>query len=179
MVHFRLLKVCLLGTAISVQSLFCLAENSNEFYLDEKITNVQRTELFTYFGMPNSTLITRPKQVLVNLSYAVEYDEDKIKDLWIISEPVFDNSERKLPNGTVIPSGFFKIIVRQTSYKESSVQAISVYFPHVRTPEVVNFQLVTVDWLEDKTHLDFMPNLPDDIETMVESTGRSLVWEKL
>ncbi len=276
---------------------FALAQdnNTNFFQLPTDITNVHRTELFTYYGMPDSVRVERKTKILVNLAFAVEYDEeykvplyvvyrygnlsnkseaieernferpprfqvdlrtearvshhdytssgfdrghmapnygirtqyghiaqletflmsnivpqhqsvnrarwknveqividnlamddnntqptgDDVKDLWVISGPVFEDNPVKLSSGVAIPSGFFKIIIRQKTHQPNSAQAIALYYPHSRNLDDAEELIVTVDELEEKTSLDFMPNLPDNIEKRIEKKKRAFDWTEM
>ena len=287
--------ITFLSFVFSTTTLAQSVANKNAFHLPYSISNVHRTELFTYYGMPNSLKINREKTILVNSAYAVEYDEeykiplyavyrygnltnksedikeryferpprfhvdlrtksrvthdaytgqgfdrghmapnygvrnqyghiaqletflmsniapqykslnrrrwaevekiianklamddngtkktsDDTKDLWIISGPVFQGDVEKLKSGVAIPIGFFKIIIRQKNHRTSSAQAIALYYPHSRKKADTEEKIVIIDWLEEVTDLDFLPNLPDKIEDKIEKIKRDINWKKL
>jgi len=60
-----------------------------------------------------------------------ESKSDDINDLWIISGQIFEGEIKYISDKKMaVPTGFFKIIVRQSYYEESSAQTIAVYYPH-------------------------------------------------
>jgi len=105
---------------------------------------------------------------------------DDIKDLWVTSGPVFEGEikffgEKKI----AVPTGFYKIIVRQPFYYDASAQAIAIYYPHEPEAGEDKTQFVTVDFIEEKTGLDFHPNLVDGIEEKMEKKKRGWNWERI
>ena len=105
---------------------------------------------------------------------------DDIKDLWVISGPVFEGEIKYIGDKKIaVPTGFFKIIVRQPYYRTSSAQAIAVYYPHEPGPWEQKEQFVSVDFIEEKTGLDFHPNLIDKSEDKMEKKVRGWDWEEI
>jgi endonuclease G len=93
---------------------------------------------------------------------------------WIITGPVFmdidgdgnkDCLGRIGTNRVWVPTHFYKIIVTQNG----EIKAISFLMPN-RNPErdIGNYQ-VPVDSIEKITGLDFLNELPDDIENVIEA----------
>jgi endonuclease G len=57
-------------------------------------------------------------------------DIDKTKDMWVISGPIFQENIKFFGSKKIaIPTGFYKIIVRQPKYYDNSVQAMAIYYP--------------------------------------------------
>lgn len=106
---------------------------------------------------------------------------DDIKDLWVISGPIFEGQTKYIGDKKKIgvPTGFYKIIVRQPHFKTSSAQAIAIYYPHKPGPEEKKEQLVTIDFIEQKTGLDFHPNLIDKTENKLEKKTRGWNWKEI
>lgn len=105
---------------------------------------------------------------------------DDIKNLWVISGPIYEGIIETLPNsGIAIPTGFFKIVVRQKTYFDTSVQAIGVYYNHDYANSDFAEKFVTINWIEDKTGLDFHPNLADTLENRLESKRHDWQWQVL
>jgi endonuclease G len=106
--------------------------------------------------------------------------DDDIKELWVISGPIFEEQlqvfgEKKI----TIPTGFFKIIVRKKLYYDNSAQAIAIYYPHEPEGDEDKEQYVTVDFIEEKTGLGFHPNLVDSTEKNLEKKKRGWDWEEI
>lgn len=107
-------------------------------------------------------------------------DDDDICDLWVASGPIFEGQIQTFSDKYIaIPTGFFKIIVRQRSYWDSSIEAIALYYPQEPATDADKEQFVTVDWVETKTNLDFHCNLTDKIEDKVEKNKRGWDWAEV
>lgn len=105
---------------------------------------------------------------------------DEIKDLWVISGPIYEGETKYLSDKKIgIPTAFYKIIVRQPYYKESSAQAIAIYYAHEPKEGEQKEQFVSVDYIEEKTGLDFHPNLIDKTENNIEKKKRGWDWEQI
>lgn len=105
---------------------------------------------------------------------------DDIKDVWVISGPIFEGETKFFSDKKIgIPTGFFKIIVRQPTYYDSSAQAIAVYYPHEPKPGEEKEQFVSVDFIEEKTGLDFCPSLVDQFEDRLEEKVRGWDWKQI
>ncbi len=105
---------------------------------------------------------------------------DDIKDLWVISGPVFEGQVKYLGEKKIgIPTAFYKIIVRQPHFKVNSAQAVAIYYPHEPKQGEQKERIVTVDFIEDKTRFDFHPNLPDKTEDKMEAKKRGWDWKQI
>lgn len=97
-------------------------------------------------------------------------------------------SDKKIPTtdskgfsvgGMLVPSYYFAALL---ALKDGKYNAIAFYVPHsedlVKSPSKNDFlkYVVTVDYLEATTGIDFFCNLPDDIETDVESKVDIETW---
>jgi endonuclease G len=112
--------------------------------------------------------------------------EDKCADwadefgvIWIITGPViFQGHEWIGDEGEVpvaIPGAFFKIIV-----KEKPLEVLALLYPHKEGSQKGPFThykyLVSVDYIELLTGLDFLTTLPDKIENRVEAVPARRIW---
>ena len=105
-------------------------------------------------------------------------DGDDIRDLWVISGPIFEGEIKFFGEQTIaVPTGFFKIIVRRPSYYDTSAQAMAIYYPHEPEAGEDKEQFVSVDFIEERTDLDFHPNMIDRIENRMEEKKRGWNWE--
>jgi DNA/RNA endonuclease G (NUC1) len=103
---------------------------------------------------------------------------DEFGPIWIITGPiVFQNHEWIGDEGEVpvaIPGAFFKIIVREP------LEVIALLYPHregsQKGPYNHSRYLVSVDYIELLTGLDFLTILPDKVEDRVEAYPARHVW---
>lgn len=114
-------------------------------------------------------------------NYNNELAEDSLKELYIIAGGTYTASPATL-NGAgkvQIPQGHWKIVVilnrGQTLANVSStsdIRVIAVLMPNVAGISANSWQMykTTVDAIEAATGYDFLANLPDPIETAVESS---------
>jgi len=92
---------------------------------------------------------------------------DQNGKVYVVSGPVLtDGPYETLGDDKVaIPHEFYKVVL---VYNEDTVKGIGFIIPNEKTDkDPVDFA-VSIDTVEDMTHLDFYPNLPDTIEDKVE-----------
>ncbi len=69
-----------------------------------------------------------------------------------------------------IPSAYFKAVLRYSKYSTTNQwEGLGYYVKHQAASYISEDWIVTIDELEEITGLDFFVNLPDTIETQVES----------
>ncbi len=88
--------------------------------------------------------------------------------VWVITGPVFGHPVRRLRSGVAIPEAFFRIYVDEDPAGRARVLAFLVP-QDVRGDEALDRFLVTVDAIELRTGLDFLPALEDGLEERLES----------
>jgi endonuclease G len=76
-------------------------------------------------------------------------------------------------NRVVVPQGFFKVVL---SPYASPPQAIGFIFKNENTSSHLLSFAVTVDSVETITSIDFFPQLPDEIESIIESKFDASYW---
>lgn len=114
--------------------------------------------------------------------------EQKVRDwaarfgaVWVLTGPMFyDPAEeaRATADGAVeytvigagevsVPTHYFKIVVRE---EDGALKAAAFVFEHKKHPSGVDLakHLVSIDWVEARTGLDFMPDLPPEQERRLE-----------
>ena len=125
----------------------------------------------------------------------------KLEEVWVITGPVFDDERTYHGNGEAgidIPDAFFKVVIDEApfdsrmtvhEYSDRAVAPKRGIRPWHR-PRVLAFIvpqdvdgsepltefLVSVDWIEQKTGLDLMPEVPDDVEEAIESEIADQLW---
>lgn len=76
----------------------------------------------------------------------------------------------------IVPKYFFAALLMKNSL---GYRAIAFWFPHTNVyhgDDGLSEYALSIDELEEKTGIDFFCNLPDDIETKVESSYALLPW---
>lgn len=82
-------------------------------------------------------------------------------------------------NNVVVPKYYFMAILQ---CKNNAYKAIGFWMEHkdygIKDPsnDELATKIVSIDELEDKTGIDFFPNLPDAVENSVESTVIKSAW---
>ena len=109
-------------------------------------------------------------EMLVAKDYANRFEE-----VWIICGPIFDEHIEKLTSGVEIPDAFYKIIVDE---KDGKVRALAFIMPQdVGSGEkVLSKCLTSVNDVERQTKLDFLHELPDQVENEVEAHVPRALW---
>ena len=120
-------------------------------------------------------------------SKCADWADEFQESIWIITGPVFynlgsvkwigdDNEET-----VAIPQGFFKIIIRQHN---SMPHVMALLYPHhsdypQKGPYYHSKYLVSVDYVEMLTGLDFFTELPIDLEKRLESRRGNRLWGEM
>ncbi len=96
--------------------------------------------------------------------------------LWVVQGPVFDDARQRarLGSGVAIPSGFFRIWLREW---RGGIQALAFIVPQeVAGTEALDQFLVSIDDIEARTGLDFFHHLPESQEHALESALQADAW---
>ncbi|HOD07194.1 MAG TPA: DNA/RNA non-specific endonuclease [Myxococcota bacterium] len=103
--------------------------------------------------------------------------------VWVITGPVFDRDREFLKQSQPrieIPDAFFKVIVDEVEDTRSGTVGPRVLAfiveQDVQGDEMPVEFLVSVDWIEERTGLDLMPDLNDEIEVPLEAGVADSVW---
>ena len=95
--------------------------------------------------------------------------------VWVYTGPIYDSSPKPFAAGRKVPKprAFFKIVVSPS--ENNSVDVLAFLVPHKPIPQSADLSqfLVSVDQVEKETGLDFLRDLPDPIEDLLER----MVWE--
>lgn len=96
--------------------------------------------------------------------------------LYVITGPILTEE----PLGTIgknkvtVPARYYKIIL---DYTAPEVKAIAFVLPNQRGEQQLSTYNVTIDYLERITGIDFFPELPDDLEELIESRKDLRRWQ--
>lgn len=98
-------------------------------------------------------------------------------ELYVVTGSIFDSDRSHLSldavgDNVAIPSHFFKI-----AFDPIKLEAIAFILPNKKTPtsELPSF-IVSIDEIESKTGLDFLPAINNSIEAVIESTIQQSIW---
>ena len=93
---------------------------------------------------------------------------------WVITGPLFTDSPERLPSHIAIPSAFYKIVI---SEKDGDLYVMSFIMPQT-TPAGKKPRrfLTSIDEIERQSGLDFLHQLPDELEDDVESRTPTRLW---
>jgi endonuclease G len=97
-----------------------------------------------------------------------------LNEIWVITGPVYQKPIQRLESDVAIPSGYYKILIDQDG-EEIRVKAFLVQNncpPYSR----IKSQLVSVEQLEELTHLDFFPELSSEAQAELESQSAGRLW---
>ena len=96
--------------------------------------------------------------------------------LVIVCGPLFTQEPiRYIPETEVaIPDAFFKVVCSPYTLEP---RAIAFVFPNNKAPKHPREYVVTIDNVEMMTGMDFLSQLPDEIENQIEKTSNYTLWE--
>jgi len=105
--------------------------------------------------------------------------EGKVRDLaengyvvYVMTGPIYEKEMPSLPNADEphkLPSGYWKIIIIQMGKSLDSIETASFIFDQEtpRNDKMID-HLTTINEIEGKSKLDFLRELPDEIEEQIE-----------
>lgn len=114
------------------------------------------------------------EEVWENMERAEATRYSRKEPVWIICGPLFSDQPREIKHGVQIPERFYRIVIRERSGKPE-VMAFDVP-QNVAGNEKPQQFLTRVRDIEQNSSLDFMWELPDDIENDVETKKAGSVW---
>ena len=108
--------------------------------------------------------------------------EEKIEDewamgfeeVWVLTGPVFADHPDTLPQGVQIPDQCYKIVIHEQSGRP--VILAFVIPQSVGGHEPLDSFLTSVRQVEQKTRLDFFPDLPRQEQDSLETSAASAIW---
>ena len=99
-------------------------------------------------------------------------DNEKV---YIVTGPVLTDGPYETigDNEVAVPKRYYKVVL---DYTDPDIKAIGFVLPNEKCENDIQDYVYSVDEVEDITGLDFYPALPDDIETIVESSADTSRW---
>lgn len=101
--------------------------------------------------------------------WAIQYKKVYIATGPILEEGLPTIGTNKIP----IPNYFYKVILE---YSPSDVKAIGFLIPNKGSQSALSTFSVSIDRVEQVSHIDFFSKLPDDIENKVEQSNCPSCW---
>jgi endonuclease G len=89
--------------------------------------------------------------------------------VYVTCGPIYNGSRRTQyigKNRVKVPDAFFKVILIQSPKKTC---ALGFFFENEAGQRPLNEYLVSIDYLEQTTGIDFFPALPDELENLLEA----------
>ena len=107
--------------------------------------------------------------------------EDKVRDwalqkngVYVVTGPLLNKSCGVVSKSITVPCAFYKIVFKQT---KAGVEAIAFMLPNAGSSMSLSQFVVTIDYIESLTGIDFFVNLPDSEEEKFESRVLTNIWQ--
>ena len=125
--------------------------------------------------VPQKPALNRYVWKELEMKVAKDY-ANRLEEVWVICGPVFDGDIEKLASGVEIPDAFYKIIVDE---ENGHIRVLAFTMPQGvdsgDKDRLAKF-LSSVDEIERQTGLDFLYELPDEIEDALEASVPQEIW---
>ncbi len=141
---------------------------------DMKFNETAMTECFFMSNMsPQDPSFNRG--IWKNLEAQVREWAIQNEHLYIVTGPILDSSLTASigSNKVVIPNYYYKVIL---DYTTPEVKGIAFVLPNEKGVNPIMNYVVTIDHVEYLTGIDFFPELPDDLEQLLESRKDISRW---
>lgn len=140
---------------------------------DMKLNRVSMSQTFYMSNMAPQTA-SMNRGVWRRLESEIRDWTEEQPTLYIITGPVLDRIHETIgPNKVSVPNYFYKIVL---DYSSKSPKMIAFLVPNHGTKRWIDDFVVSVDYLEDITGIDFFPALPDHIEEDLERRSSPWKW---
>ncbi|PCH76123.1 MAG: endonuclease [Flavobacteriaceae bacterium] len=108
------------------------------------------------------------------LEQKTRYWANKYDKLYVITGGVLEENLKTIGDEKVsVPTHFYKILL---DYTQPEVKAIAFLMPHKESKKPLYEFVVSIDMIEQITGIDFFPNLPDNIENIIEKSDSYKQW---
>ena len=101
----------------------------------------------------------------------------KYKTLYIVTAGILTPGLKTIGYEDVaVPDYFYKVILDYDKDHPEKAKAIAFIMPHEQRDQPITDFVVSIDSVEKLTGIDFYPELPDDLETKLESSTDYSDW---
>ncbi|SDL45653.1 endonuclease G [Catalinimonas alkaloidigena] len=140
---------------------------------DMKWSKKAMSETFYYSNMsPQAPAFNRG--IWNELEQKVRNWAEKEGDLYIVTGPVLEPGLKKIgTNGVSVPRFYYKVVL---DARGPELKAIAFLLPNRGSQKELSSFVVSIDSVEQRTGLDFFPQLPDDLEVALESSTSLQGW---
>jgi len=108
------------------------------------------------------------------LEQKTRYWAKKYNHLYVVTGGILEPNLKTIGRDKVsVPKYFYKILL---DYTQPEIKAIAFLVPHKESNKPLYDFVVSIDDIEQKTGIDFFPELPDTIETKLESSTSYKNW---
>ena len=98
-------------------------------------------------------------------------------DVWVMCGPVYENTgaQKRFPAGVVVPDAFFLIIAEQS---DDGIRTMAFLVPQqdIKKSADPSQFLTSIRTIEEKTGLNFFPQLSADVQTALETAAAKRAW---
>ncbi len=140
---------------------------------DMNLNLVSMTESF-YMSNMSPQVPAFNRGIWKKLEATVRNWADVEKEIHVVTGPVFEDNLGVLPKSNVtIPGYFYKVVFDPTG----EPKMIALVLPNARGEKELPEYVVTVNYVEALTGIDFFEALPDTLENRLESNSNATLWE--
>jgi endonuclease G len=97
------------------------------------------------------------------------------KELYIVTGPIFDGKPKQFigPDKVAVPDAYYKIVL---DYEHQPIKAVAFIIPNAGCTSSFWQFSTSIDNVEQKTGINFFPQLPDSVENRLESEVAKNNW---
>ena len=108
------------------------------------------------------------------LEQKTRYWAKKYNHLYVVTGGILEPNLKTIGKEKVsVPNYFYKVLL---DYTQPEIKAIAFLVPHKDSNKPLYEFIVSIDELEQKTGIDFFPELPDSIENQLEASTDYKNW---
>ncbi len=108
------------------------------------------------------------------LEQKTRYWAKKYNHLYVVTGGILESNLKTIGRDKVsVPKYFYKILL---DYTQPEIKAIAFLVPHKESNKPLYDFVVSIDEIEQKTGINFFPELPDTIENKLESSTNYKNW---
>lgn len=104
--------------------------------------------------------------------------DKEVKAVFVITGTIFQENSDTLKSGIPIPYYCYKIFAYQRGY-QGTIKALAFMFPQNPVSSDIMKYLVTIDEIEEKSGINFYPELSDRKQHNLESVKRNFQFEEI
>ena len=109
------------------------------------------------------------------LEKQTRYWAKKYNHVFVVTGGILEDNLKTIGTEKVaVPKYFYKIVL---DYSEPEIKSIAFLFPHENSDKPLYNFVVSIDELEEKTNIDFFPELPDNLENELEASKKYKNWK--